>query len=145
VRRPGTVLVVTEAGQTIGSNPAGPLDGAIRDLAAEALATGQARLEHLRIDADAASYVGLSGEISLEIHAMRVPAPAPDPAFAAALRHLDSGTAAVLIIGYRRSGRICHGRSGPCHRSARSLRLPANGHPGCTVHAGQPPDRIQSL
>jgi hypothetical protein len=40
VRQPGTVLVLTEAGQTIGFNPAGPLDGTIRDLAAEALATG---------------------------------------------------------------------------------------------------------
>ena len=34
VRRPGTVLAVTEAGQIIGFNPAGPLDRAIPDLAA---------------------------------------------------------------------------------------------------------------
>jgi xanthine dehydrogenase accessory factor len=97
ILRPGTVLAVTGAGTTIGFNPAGPLDGAIRDLAAEALATGQDRLEYLRIDADAASYIGLSGEISLQVHAMRVPA--TDPASAAALRHLDSGAAAVLVIG----------------------------------------------
>jgi len=97
VRQPGTVLVVTEAGQTIGFNPAGPLDGAIRDLAAEALATGQDRLECLRIEEDAAAYIGLSGPISLDVHAMRVDA--ADPAFGAMLRYLDSGVAAVLIIG----------------------------------------------
>lgn len=97
VRRPGTVLVVTEAGQTIGFNPAGPLDGAIRDLAAEALATGRDRLECLRIEQDAAGYIGLSGEISLDVHAMRVDA--ADPASGAMLRYLDSGAATVLIIG----------------------------------------------
>jgi xanthine/CO dehydrogenase XdhC/CoxF family maturation factor len=97
VRRPGTVLVVTEAGQTIGFNPAGPLDGAIRDLAAEALATGRDRLQRLRIEQDAAGYIGLSGEISLDVHAMRVDA--ADSAYRAMLRYLDSGAAAVLIIG----------------------------------------------
>lgn len=99
VRQPGTVLVLTEAGQTIGFNPAGPLDAAIRDLAAEALATGQDRLERLRIEDDAAAYIGLSGQISLDVHAMRVDA--ADPAFGAMLRYLDNGTAAVLIIGTR--------------------------------------------
>jgi xanthine/CO dehydrogenase XdhC/CoxF family maturation factor len=96
VRQPGTVLVLTEAGQTIGFNPAGPLDGAIRDLAAEALATGQDRLECLPIEADAAAYIGRSGQISLEVYAMRVDA--ADPAFGAMLRYLDSGMAAVVII-----------------------------------------------
>jgi hypothetical protein len=97
VRQPGTVLVLTEAGQTIGFDPAGPLDGAIRDLAAEALATGQDRLECLRIEADAAAYIGRSGQISLEVHAMRMDA--ADPTFGAMLRYLDSGMAAVLVIG----------------------------------------------
>jgi xanthine dehydrogenase accessory factor len=99
VRRPGTVLVLTQAGQTIGFNPAGPLDGAIADLAAEALATGQDRLECLQIEPDAAAYIGLSGEIRLDVHAMRMDA--ADSASAAMLRYLDSGAAAVLIIGTR--------------------------------------------
>jgi xanthine dehydrogenase accessory factor len=97
IRRPGTVLVVTEAGQTIGFNPAGPLDRAIRDLASQALATGQSTLQHLRIDQDAAGYIGLSGQISLDVHAMRMDA--ADPAFGAMLRYLDSSAATVLIIG----------------------------------------------
>ena len=67
VRRPGTVLAVTEAGQIIGFNPAGPLDRAIPDLAAQALATGQNRLRRLRIEKGAAGYTGLSGQISLDV------------------------------------------------------------------------------
>jgi hypothetical protein len=61
VRRPGTVLAVTEAGQIIGFNPAGPLDRAIPDLAAQELATGQNRLRRLRIEKDAAGCTGLPG------------------------------------------------------------------------------------
>ena len=41
LRQPGTVVVISESGETIGLNPAGPLDGAIRDLAAQALAMGR--------------------------------------------------------------------------------------------------------
>ena len=41
VRRPGTVLAVTEAGQITGFNPAGPLDQTIPDLATQAPATGR--------------------------------------------------------------------------------------------------------
>ena len=127
VRQPGTVLVVTESGLTIGFNPAGPLDGAIRDLAAQAFATGRVRLAHLRIEADAANYIGLAGEIGLEVHAMRVPA--PGSAFASALRHLDSGTAVVLVIG------IC-GRAGYAVVGADRV----TGQPGCS---GLPPAVIQ--
>jgi len=97
LRRPGTVVVAGESGQTIGFNPAGPLDGAIRDLAAEVLATGQDRLERLDIDHEAASYIGLSGAVSLDVHATRVRA--GDPAFGSALRYLDSGAATVLALG----------------------------------------------
>ena len=99
VRRAGTVMVLTESGQAIGFRPAGCLDGAIRDLAAEVLSTGQDRLEHLEIDAEAASYIGLSGRVSLQVHATRVQA--GDAAFGNALRHLDSGDAHVVIIGTR--------------------------------------------
>lgn len=99
VRRPGTVVVITGSGQAIGFNPAGPLDGAIRDLAAKALTTGRAQLQRLEIDKDAASYIGLAGDVSLDVHAMHVPA--GDPAFGGALRHLDSGAAAVMVIGTR--------------------------------------------
>jgi hypothetical protein len=77
LRPPGSVLVISESGETIGFNPAGPLDGAIRDLAAAALATGQDQLGHLEIDRDAASYIGLSGAASLDIHATRVQAGMP--------------------------------------------------------------------
>jgi XdhC and CoxI family len=65
LRPPGTVLVTSKSGQTIGFNPAGPLDRAIRDLTAEVLATGHHRLASLEIDADAASYIGLSGAASM--------------------------------------------------------------------------------
>jgi xanthine/CO dehydrogenase XdhC/CoxF family maturation factor len=99
LRRPGTVVVISEPGQTIGFNPAGPLDQAIRDLAAEALTTGQDRLERLAIDHEAASYIGLSGEVSLDVYATRVRA--GDAAFGSALRYLDSGAATVLAIGTR--------------------------------------------
>lgn len=61
LRRPGTVVVVSQSGQTVGFDPAGPLDGAIRNLAARALATGQDQLERLEIDHEAASYAGLCG------------------------------------------------------------------------------------
>ena len=97
LRRPGTVVVISEQGQTIGFNPAGPLDKAIRDLAAVALTTRQDRLERLDIDHEAASYIGLSGAVSLDVHATRVRA--GDPMFGGALRHLDSGAATVLAIG----------------------------------------------
>ena len=97
LRRPGTVVVTSQSGQAIGFNPAGPLDAAIKDLAAKALATGQDQLERLEIDHEAASYIGLSGGVRLDIHATRVPA--GDPMFGTALRYLDSGTATVLAIG----------------------------------------------
>jgi xanthine dehydrogenase accessory factor len=99
VRRAGTVVVVTESGQTIGFRPEGCLDGAIRDLAAEVVSTGQDRLEQLEIDAEAASYIGLSGRVSLQVHITRVQA--GDAAFGNALRHLDSGDAHVVVIGTR--------------------------------------------
>jgi xanthine dehydrogenase accessory factor len=99
LRRPGTVVVVSESGETLGFNPAGPLDGAIRDLADQVLTAGQDRLERLDIDHEAASYIGLSGEVSLDIHATRVRA--GDPAFGSALRYLDSGAATVLAVGTR--------------------------------------------
>ena len=66
MRPPGTVLAVTEAGQIIGFNPAGPLDRAIPDLAAQALATGQNRFRRLRIEKNAVGYIGLPGQISLD-------------------------------------------------------------------------------
>jgi xanthine dehydrogenase accessory factor len=97
LRRPGTVLVISESGETIGFNPAGPLDGAIRDLAAAALATGQDQLGHLEIDRDAASYIGLSGAASLDIHATRVQA--GDPASDDALRYLAAARAAASAPG----------------------------------------------
>jgi xanthine/CO dehydrogenase XdhC/CoxF family maturation factor len=97
LRRSGTVVVISEPGQTIGFNPAGPLDEAIRTLAAEALTTGQDRLERLEIDQEAASYIGLSGGVSLDVHATRVRA--GDPMFGRALRYLDSGAATVLALG----------------------------------------------
>jgi xanthine dehydrogenase accessory factor len=97
LRRPGTVVVVSESGQTIGVNPAGPLDRAIRDLAAEALRTGQDRLGRLEIDHEAASYIGLCGGVGLEVHATWVRA--GDLMFSSALRYLDSGAATVLVIG----------------------------------------------
>lgn len=80
LRRPGTVVALGESGQAIGVNPAGPLDGAITDLAAETLRTGQDRLVRLDIDHDAASYVGLSGGVSLDVHTTRVQP--GDPMFA---------------------------------------------------------------
>ena len=103
VRRAGTVMVLTESGQAIGFRPEGCLDGAIRDLAAQVLSTGQDKLEHLEIDAEAASYIGLSGRVSLQVHATRMQA--GDTAAGNALRHLDSDDARVLLIGTRgRSG-----------------------------------------
>jgi xanthine/CO dehydrogenase XdhC/CoxF family maturation factor len=71
VRRPGTVLAVAQAGQIIRFNPAGPLDRAIADLAAQALAIGQNRLRRLRIEKDAADYTGLPGQISLDVSRSR--------------------------------------------------------------------------
>jgi xanthine dehydrogenase accessory factor len=119
VRRAGTVLVLTESGQAIGFRPEGCLDGAIRDLAAEVLSTGQDRLEHLEIDAEAASYIGLSGRVSLQVHATRMQA--GDAASGQALRHLDSGDARVVIIGTRGiSGLAVVGRS----RAAGTLGWP---------------------
>ena len=67
MRRPGTVLAVTEAGQIIGFNPAGPLDRATPDLAVQALATGQGRLRSLRIEKDAVSYTSIRSQISLDV------------------------------------------------------------------------------
>jgi XdhC and CoxI family len=144
LRRPGTVLVVTEAGQTIGFNPARPLDGAIRDLAAaETLATGRDRLQRLRIEQDAAGYIGLSGEISLDVHAMRVDA--ADSAYrrhAALSRQRGRGSADHRHL---RRGRICRYRSRPRRRPAGPLRPAAGGHPGRPVPAGLPPHRTQNL
>ena len=97
LRQPGTVVVISESGETIGFNPAGPLDGAIRDLAAQALATGQNQLQRLEIDHEAASYIGVSGGASLDVYAMRVRT--GDPMFGNVLRYLDSGAATVLVVG----------------------------------------------
>jgi xanthine dehydrogenase accessory factor len=97
--RPGTVVTLSESGQAIGVTPAGPLDGAMTDLAAEALRTGRDRLARLDIDHEAVSYIGLSGGVSLDVHATRVRA--GDPMFGSALRYLDSGAATVLAIGIR--------------------------------------------
>ena len=97
LRRPGTVVVISQSGEAIGVNPAGPLDGAIKALAAEALTTGHDLLERLDIDHEAASYIGLSGAVSLDVHATRVRA--GDPMFGSALRYLDGGDATVLAIG----------------------------------------------
>ena len=91
--------MTSESGQTIRYSPASTLDGAIRDLAGEVLATGHDRLERLEIEQDEASYTGLSGRVSLDVHATRVPA--GDPAFGDALRYLDSGAATVVVIGTR--------------------------------------------
>jgi xanthine dehydrogenase accessory factor len=99
LRRPGTVVVISQSGQTIGFNPAGPLAGAIKDLAAEALTTGQDRLERLEIYPEAASYIGLADGVSLDVHATRVRA--GDPMFSSALRYLGNGAATVLAIGTR--------------------------------------------
>jgi xanthine/CO dehydrogenase XdhC/CoxF family maturation factor len=97
LRRPGTVVVISQSGETIGVNPAGPLDRAITDLAATVLTTGQDRLDRLDIDHEAASYIGLSGGVSLDVHATWVRA--GDPMFGGVLRYLDSGAATVLVIG----------------------------------------------
>jgi len=61
--------------------------------------TGQDRLQRLEIERDAASYIGLSGGVSLDVHATRVRA--GDPMFGSALRYLDSGAATVLVTGIR--------------------------------------------
>jgi len=112
VRRTGTVLAVSTAEQTIGFNPAGSLDDAIRSLAGETLLTGQDnRLERLETDAEAASYIGLTGSVGLDVHVTRVQA--GDPVFSNALRHLDSGDAAVIIIGTR--GASGYAEVGPAH------------------------------
>src|SRR5262249_25442415 len=75
----------------------GPLDGAIRELAAQALATGRDRLQRLEIEPDAASYIGLSGGASLDVHATR--GRAGGPGVGSALRYLDSGAATVPVTG----------------------------------------------
>ena len=111
IRRTGTVLALSTSGQTVGFNPAGPLDGAIRKLADEALLTGQERLERLDIAAEAASYIGLTGSADLDVHAARVDA--GDPVFGNTLRHLDRGDAAVIIIGTR--GVSGYAEVGPAH------------------------------
>jgi len=59
--------------------------------------SGALRLQQLRIEQDAAGYIGLSGQSSLDVYTMRVPA--ADPAFGAMPRCLDSEAATVLIIG----------------------------------------------
>ena len=101
LRRTGSVMAVSQSGQTIGFNPAGSLDGAIRELAAEVLATGQDRVECLEVDAEAASYIGLSGQVSLQVHITGMQA--ADAEFGNVLRQLDSGRAGVVIIGTDRA------------------------------------------
>ncbi len=101
VRRTGTVIAVSQSGQTLGFRPGGSLDGAIRDLAAEALESGQDRFQCLRVDAEAASYIGLAGHVSLQVHVARVKA--ADAEFGNVLRRLDSGDAQVVIIGIHRA------------------------------------------
>ena len=154
-RRPGTVLVISESGETIGFHPGGPLDRAIRDLATETLATGQDRLERLEIDEDAASYIGISGGVSLDIHATRVQA--RDPVLARALRHLGSGETTVAVVGTRgisgsavigpnmspgtSAGPNCHRHSsrthGPCWEAAAWFAGPT----AQTVKEAVPPSR----
>jgi DNA-binding CsgD family transcriptional regulator len=133
MRPPGMVLVISQAGKTIGFNPPGPAHTAIRDLATQTLITGHDRLEHLEIEHDAASYIGLSGPVSLDVHATRVPA--SDPAFDSAPRYLDSGTDTVVVITTRgatdaRPPQAVTGGQDPFELSARELevaRLVADG------------------
>lgn len=111
VRGTGTVTAVSQSGQTVGFNPRGSFDGAIRELAAEALATGQDSLQCLGADAEAASYIGLAGHVSLQVHIGRVQA--ADADFGNVLRRLDSGDAQVVIIGtHRASGYAVVGPTG---------------------------------
>jgi xanthine dehydrogenase accessory factor len=99
LRKVGAVMIATGSGESIGMNRAGCLDRAIHELAAQALATGADRLERYEIDQDAASYFGLSGKISLDVHAMRVAA--GDHGFDDMLRYLDGQAEAVVVIGTR--------------------------------------------
>jgi hypothetical protein len=112
------------------------------ELAAGALATGQNRLECLRIEADVAAYTGLSGEISLDLRAM--PVRAADPAFAGMLRYLGSGVATVPVIGARsvagyavaRADRVagqpavhtCRRQPSPTHGACRDAVTRSPGH-----------------
>jgi xanthine dehydrogenase accessory factor len=98
-RGPGTVVAVSESGDTIGARPGGPLDGAIEDLAADVLSEGTARIEHFEIDEDAAAYIGLAGPVTVDAQAARIGA--GDPEFTSMLRFLDSGSATVVAIGTR--------------------------------------------
>jgi xanthine dehydrogenase accessory factor len=99
LRKVGAVMVACESGESIGVNRAGCLDRAIHELAAQVLSTGADRLERYEIDEDAASYMGLSGRVSLDVHVTRVMA--GDPGFDDVLRYLDSPVATVAVIGTR--------------------------------------------
>ena len=99
LRKVGAVMVASETGASIGVNRDGCLDRAIRELAAQVLLTGADRLERYEIDEDAAGYIGLSGKISLDVHAMRVAA--GDRGIDDMLRYLDSQAEAVVVIGTR--------------------------------------------
>ena len=143
LRRPGTVVVVSESGETLGFNPAGPLDGAIRDLADQVLTAGQDRLERLDIDHEAASYIGLSGEVSLDIHATRVPGRRPGVRQRAALprqRRRDRASRR-----HPRRIRPRRDRRGPRRRAAELAGTARAGHHRRPVHARLPPGGAQNL
>jgi hypothetical protein len=99
LRKVGVVMAVAESGESIGVHRAGCLDKAIQELATRVLSTGAGRLERYEIDESAASYIGLSGKISLDVHVMRVAA--ADHGFDDVLRCLDSQADAVAVIGIR--------------------------------------------
>jgi hypothetical protein len=77
---------------------AGPLDRAIPDLAAQALATGQTGSAACG-SKGRRRHVGLSGQISLDVHAMRVPSRPRVRRHAALPR--QPGAATALIVGTR--------------------------------------------
>jgi xanthine dehydrogenase accessory factor len=99
VRSIGAVLAAAESGESIGFRPDGCLDRAIQELATEVLSSGAEQVRRYEIDEEAASYVGLSGMVGLDVHVMRVMA--GDPGFDGVLRCLDSPAATVVVIGTR--------------------------------------------
>jgi len=99
LRRVGAVLVAAESGESIGFRRDGCLDRAVHELAVQVLSSGADQVQRYEIDAEAASYVGLSGQVGLDVHVMRVMA--GDPGFDDVLRYLDSPVATVMLIGTR--------------------------------------------
>ncbi|MBS9374975.1 XdhC family protein [Rhodococcus sp. B50] len=95
-REPGAAMAVSQSGEVVGSVSGGCIEGALYDIAGEALADGHARTEVFRVTDDDAFGVGLTCGGTIEVFVQRVDA-ATYPEFAEVARRIGVGEPVAVV------------------------------------------------